>query len=65
MRKKLYRRFREIGYTSTMALFLTDELTKASESFNGLVSPAIISTKINGKIKNDVSWRKPLEILSQ
>lgn len=48
-----------------MALFLTDEVFKASQKFGGIISPAIISTKINGKIKNDVSWRKPLEILSQ
>jgi hypothetical protein len=61
---KLYKRFREIGYTKSMSLFLASELSKASKALGDKISPVIITTKKFGKLNQQVSAWKPLENLS-
>jgi hypothetical protein len=60
---KLYKRFREIGYTQSMSLFLANELSKASKALGDKISPVIVTTNKLGKLKQEVSAWKPLENL--
>lgn len=59
LRSQLYDRFKKIGYTKSLALFLSKELVEASSVLNKKISPVLITRKISGKIKQEVrTWKQ-------
>lgn len=59
LRNQLYNRFKKIGYTKSLAQFLSKEMVGSSIVNSKKTSPVLITTKILGKLNQEVRiWKQ-------
>jgi hypothetical protein len=59
LRNQLYNRFKKIGYTKSLAQFLSREMVSSCIVNSKKTSPVLITTRISGKLNQEVRvWKQ-------